>query len=112
MSVTDEIIHVSRGYRWTAVYVSIVKRALQDNIPDEYRLAYLEWLDRCHIDGQLNAAGIAAIQPMCDAGDEIYREARKLGTKKCLDIFAECDVFRSFVALNPSLLTALEVSRR
>ena len=51
---------------------------------------------------------IAAIQPMCEQGYEIVREAQSLGASKSLDVVAE--VFPTFAMLNPSLVAALELS--
>jgi hypothetical protein len=69
------------GYKYTVVIISHTKRALAANIPTEYRLEFLNRLDRMvsHENSLwLTAAMIAAIDPMCDAGLEMYREAAKL----------------------------------
>jgi len=39
----------------------------------------------------------------------MVREAMKLGSHKALDVFAKWEVFNAFVALNPSLLTAIKI---
>jgi hypothetical protein len=58
---------------------------------------------------------IAAVEPMCDRGWEIYSEASKLdrgkpGQPGFLDALAK--FFRTFAVLNPSLMTALELEPR
>jgi hypothetical protein len=101
------ILHTPVGYRYTLVEISDLKRVLQVEIPAEFRLRFLEFLDRQS--AEWGAETIASIAPMCDAGAEIVREARKLGSKQALDTFAKFDVFSAFCALNPSLLEALRM---
>jgi hypothetical protein len=113
------------GYMYTLVMVSGVKRWLTEEIPDEYRLKFLEWLDRQAGDSQradrdygsawLTGAMIAAVEPMCDRGWEIYSEASKLdrgkpGQPGFLDALAK--FFPTFAVLNPSLMTSLEMEPR
>ena len=95
---------------YTLVCISIMKRYLAEEIDNLYRLKFLEYLDRWSIDDSnwLTAGAIATIEPICDKGYEIVREAQKLGPKKSLDVYA--DVFATFVVLNPSLLAALKLS--
>jgi hypothetical protein len=57
--------------------------------------------------GYLTPAVIAAVEPMCNRAYEIVREAQKLGPK-ALDIYA--DKFDAFAALNPSLISSLQLS--
>ena len=56
----------------------------------------------------LTADMIAAVQPMCDKGEKLAIEARKLGPLKALDAYAK--FFSTFAVLNPSLLAALKLS--
>ncbi len=70
------------GYLYTLVMMSITKRMLAMDIPAEYRLKFLEHLDKnATRDIWLNAEMIAAIEPICDKGYEIVREANKLEPK-------------------------------
>jgi hypothetical protein len=101
------ILHTPAGHRYTLVVIADIKRVLQAEFPAEYRLQFLEFLDRQS--AGWGAETIASITPMCDAGAEIEREARKLGSKQALDAFAKFDVFSAFCALNPSLLEALRM---
>jgi hypothetical protein len=105
------IMHCPTGYRYTLVFVSIVKMLLAEEMPQAYRLRFLEWLDKCG-DQWLSADAIAAVQPMCADGHEMVREAQKLGPRKVLDVFARWEVFNAFVALNSSLLTAIKICDR
>jgi hypothetical protein len=80
-------------------------------MPANYRLKFLEWLNRCD-ETWLSREIIAAVDPMDDDGYEILREAMKLGAKTALDVVARWEVFSAFVALNPSLLTAIKMPNR
>lgn len=105
------IVYCAIGHRYTLVLVSILKKLLTEDMPSAYRLRLLQWLDKCG-DQWLSPEAIAAVQPMCADGYEMVREAQKLGPKKALDVYAKADVFRAFVALNPSLLTAIKLCDR
>jgi hypothetical protein len=99
----------SSGTLYTLIMISITKRMLAMEIPVEYRLKFLEHLDKnVSRDPWLNSEMITAIEPICNKGYEIVREANKLGPKKALDLYAEH--FSTFAILNPSLITALEMS--
>jgi hypothetical protein len=103
------ILYCSIGHRYTLVFVALVKHMLAMDIPPNYRLEYLGWLDR-RDEAWLSPQIIAAIEPMCEDGYELLREAMKLGHKKGFDTIASWEVFNAFVALNPSLLTAIKMA--
>jgi hypothetical protein len=99
------------------IIISHVKYGLTLDLPAEYRLEFLDRLDRMvnKPDAWLTADMIAVIEPMCEAGLEMYREAAKLdrgkpGRPGMLDALAE--FFPAFAILNPSLMTALEMEPR
>jgi hypothetical protein len=100
------ILHAPVGWRYTLIVISDLKRMLASEIPTQYRLRFLEFLDKHSAEWPPEI--IAIIAPMCDAGAEIMSEANKLGDKR-LDKIAEWDVFKAFCALNPSLLEALRM---
>jgi hypothetical protein len=103
------IVHTPIGHRWTLVVISETKRMLLGNVPTEHRLRFLEFLDHC-TDTFLTAEVVAGVEPMCDEAYEMVKEARKLGAGKALDVFAKWEVFNAFIALNPSILTAIKMS--
>jgi hypothetical protein len=132
MQVTAEYVEqicranpIPVGHKYTIVMVSGVKRWLAEDIPDEFRLKFLEWLDRQAADSPnadrdfgsawLTSAMIAVVEPMCDRGWEMYSEAAKIdrgrpGQLGFLDALAK--FFPAFAVLNPSLITALEMEPR
>jgi hypothetical protein len=103
------ILHCTMGHRYTLVFVSLVKKHLAEDIPAYYRLKYLQWLE-IRDEACFSPEVIAAVEPMCDDGYELLRETMKLGAKKGFDMIASWEVFSAFVALNPSLLAALQQS--
>jgi hypothetical protein len=100
---------VPRGVAYTLVLASLTKRWLAEEMTAEYRMKFLTHLDKMTTrDIWLTAEMIGALEPMCDRGYEIVREAHKLGANKSLDVFA--DVFATFAVLNPSLISVLQMS--
>jgi hypothetical protein len=100
-----------RGWMYTLVIVSIMKRYLSGKLPASSRLEFLEHLEKMAADENrvwLTQEMIATVEPMCDRGFEIVREAQKLGARKAVDVYA--DVFATFAVLNPSLIAALKQS--
>lgn len=93
---------ITRGHKYTLVMVSLTKRALIGEMPPEMRLVFLQHVEKMS-DQVMTPEVIARIEPICDDGYAIVREAIKLGWPAALDIFA--DKFSAFVSLNPSLLT-------
>jgi hypothetical protein len=67
------------GYQYTVVIISVIKQALAADIPDDYRLKFLNQLDRMvshENNNWLTAGMIAAIEPMCERGEEMYARPR------------------------------------
>lgn len=100
------ILHTPIGLRYVLVTIAEVKWFLSTEIPAEYRLKFLEFIDR-HTD-MFTAEALALVEPMNAEGLEILKEARKLG-KKWLDIVASWEVFNAFIVLNPSMMTTLRM---
>lgn len=92
---------ITKGHRYTAVMISLTKRALIGEMPLDMRLEFLQHVETLS-DQVLTPEVIAAIEPMSDDGYSIVQEAIKLGWPAALDIFAA--KFAAFAALNPSLL--------
>jgi hypothetical protein len=106
------------GYQYMLVMISITKRALAGEIPSEFRMQFLEHLDKLTTPSDslwLSADMVAAVEPMCEKGNELAREAQALGTGKSLHVRslsvfdAYAKFFPAFASLNPSLITALEM---
>src|SRR5690242_12009140 len=73
------------GYLWTVVIIAVTKRWLADEISDEWRLTFLNYLEKLTTgpnDPWLTAELIAAVDPMGDAEMEMFYEASKLDRGK------------------------------
>jgi hypothetical protein len=97
------------GHRYTLVLISLTKRLLAEEMPAAYRMQFLKHLEKMGAQDMLITADvIAAVEPVCDEGYEMIREAQELSTNKALDAYAK--FLPAFAALNPSLMAALKLS--
>jgi hypothetical protein len=96
---------IPSGYLYSIVSISHTKRALAGEMPSRERLALLQSLVS---ETTFTPEQIAAVEPMCDKALEITAEAMKLGDGAELDVFA--NHFTTFALLNPSLMTAFEMT--
>jgi hypothetical protein len=107
------IVYVPSGHQWNMVMVSVLKRMLQTELDARHRLRMLESLDRMR-DIYFTSEMVAMIDPICDTGLEIWREAKSLdrpGDKTCMASFrvlTSWRVFNHFIRLNPSILAAIK----
>ena len=97
------------GHRYSLVLISLVKRVLAQEMPPAYRIQFLDHLEKMGSQDQfITPDVISAVEPVCDKGYEMIREAQKLGATKALDAYAK--FFPAFAALNPSLMASLKLS--
>jgi hypothetical protein len=103
---------ITIGARYTLVLASHVKWVLQNELDPQWRLTFLDHLDKM-TDDVLTSHILAMVEPMDPAGREILEEARKLGYKTRPNMFTVLDQkFEVFAALNPSLQRACEEIER
>lgn len=102
---------ISMGHVYTLVLVSHLKEVLQQEMPPEWRLQFLEHLEKMQ-DVVLTPAVIALIEPMDGRGMELIEEARKLGYRSYPRSFFTVlyEKFDVFAALNPSLQRAYDAA--
>lgn len=98
---------VPAGVKYTLVLAAVAKRMLATDIPSDFRLEFLQHLEKM-LDTFITREMIAAVEPLNDQGYELYREAGKVEPKKRLDMYAE--IFTPLAVLNPSLIAAIRVS--
>ena len=104
---------VPQGHQWNMIAASLFKRFLQGKMDAGLRLRILEGLNSM-ADIYLRPEMVAMIEPMCDTGYEIWKEATTLdrdGDKACMASFRVLTsprVFNHFVALNPSIFAAIK----
>jgi hypothetical protein len=114
-SLSDDdrlVVHTPVGYQHLMLWAAYVKRALQGDMKAGKRLRLLERLNSI-TDWYFTPEMLAAIEPMCDTGDAMMREALSLdGDKGCensFKILTSWRVFGHFRRLNPSLMTAIRL---
>jgi hypothetical protein len=103
------IVYAPIGNRYTLVILTVALRFLQQRIPADCRLKFLEFIDG-HSD-MFSVEAIAQLEPACDEAFEIYHEAMKLGAKKGIDLLGRLDVFAAFASMHPSIVAALKMPR-
>lgn len=111
---------MSKGQIYTLVLASVAKRALQSEMLPEMRLEFLSHLEKM-ADNVLTPDVIAMVEPIDDRGEELYKEACKLGFEvvfepgrgrrpDAFDVLHQ--KFDVFAALNPSLQRAYDEACR
>jgi hypothetical protein len=106
-------VGLSMGHRYSLILISHVKVVLQHELSPEWRLQFLEHLEKMQ-DGALTPAVIALVEPMDKQGMELLEEARKLGYRGSPpNFFTVLDKkFDAFALLNPSLVRAYDEACR
>jgi hypothetical protein len=112
----DELcVQVSDGHKWSFIVAALTKRTLQiPGIKPADRLRLLERLNGL-TDDWFTADMLAGIEPMCDTGYAIFKEAKSVDAAQdnthcqaSLEVLARLKVFRHFCTLNPSILAAIK----
>jgi hypothetical protein len=104
---------MSNGHRYTLIFVSVAKLALQSEMPPEQRLEFLRHLEKM-TDATLTPAVVALVHPMDPRGWELYSAATKLGYgPQSPNLFTVLQQkFDVFADLNPSLRSAYDEAVR
>jgi hypothetical protein len=112
----DELcLHVPDGHKWSFIAAALTKRALQ--IAGIKPADRLDFLERLHglTNRYFTADMLATIEPMCDTGYAIFKEARSLDPPQddthcaaSFNVLATPSVFQHFVKLNPSIMAAIK----
>jgi hypothetical protein len=115
-TVDDELcVQVSDGHKWSFIVAALAKRVLRiPGIKPADRLALLEKLNAM-TDDWFTADMLAGIEPMCDTGYAIFKEAKSVDAAQdnthcqaSFEVLARLKVFRHFCALNPSIMAAIK----
>jgi hypothetical protein len=94
---------ISFGRRNAIIMISKAKYAMTGQIPAEFKLKFLEHLDK-QADRWLTAELIAQIEPMKRDGLDLVAEAMKLGPQEAFNLMQRDHVWAAFCALHPSFL--------
>jgi len=107
--VGDEyrIVYTPIGHLYSLATVSHLKYMLLNfKMTAQDRLRALEVIGMC-THGLVTKAAVAAIDPCCETGRQMFKELDSLPIEKRTQAFSDGDVFRLLAKLNPSLLRAL-----
>ena len=102
------VVHTPPGYWLDLVLISKIKRLLQDPTPLDYRVKFLNWLER-QPHGILNIEAIKAVEPACDTAMAMLDETKGLSVEAQCRVFRDLKLFAKFIQLNPSLLRAMHL---
>ena len=107
--VGDEyrIVFTPIGHLYSLATVSHLKYMLLNfKMTSQDRLRALEVIGMC-THGLVTKAAVAAIDPCCETGRQMFKELDSLPIEKRTQAFSDGAVFRLLAKLNPSLLRAL-----
>jgi hypothetical protein len=109
----DRILaHTPPGYWFDLVNISRVKMLLLQEMPDDLRLTFLEWLNEKIIHELLTPAVMMAVKPMCADGEKMMRELDKLCLHDKCTVMRKWNVMAAHCNLNPSLIDAMKLFKR
>jgi hypothetical protein len=96
------------GYWYNLVNISMIKRLLQDPMPPDYRLSFLEFLHKL-VHGHLTLEAMQAVAPACDLAMKMIDEMKALSIDDKCRLMRKWNVLAAFVNLNPSIVEALKL---
>ena len=102
------LAHTPSGYWHSLVNISWVKRLLQDEMPPDLRLRFLQVLDKTVRD-HLTVEAMRRVEPACDTAMKMFDEMKRLSARDICKLMAEWNVIAAFVNLNPSILEAIKL---
>ena len=103
------VAHMPIGHLFNLAEISWQKHALQDGkLSAGERLKILDSIAACAF-GPVSEPAIAAVEPMCEKGRQIFWEILNLPVEKQTRTLADGDVFQILARLNPSLFAALRL---
>jgi hypothetical protein len=105
------LVFMPPGHLFNLAEISLLKRGLlKFDLPMDVKMRALETITGCAF-GPVTSEAIAAIEPCCDVGAEMFKELHSLERSQQSRAFADGDVFRLLAKLNPSLLRALDLCK-
>ncbi len=102
------LAHTPPGYWYDLVNISMVKRVLQQQMPADLRLSFLELLNK-YVRGILSLEAMQAVTPACDTTMAMLDEMRHLGIENKCRLMRDWNVMAGFCNLNPTLIEAMKL---
>jgi hypothetical protein len=105
------LAHTPPGYWISLIEIAQIKRTLLSEMPADLRLRFLNCLhERVH--GPITLEAMQRIEPACDVAMKMLNEMRILNSNDRHKLLMRWNVMSSFVALNPSIMTAIRMISR
>jgi hypothetical protein len=98
------------GYWHSLVDISQIKRMLQDEMPPDLRLRFLELLNKSVRD-HLTLEAMQAVDPACDTAMKMLDEMKNLSFGDKCRLMHKWNVIAAFCNLNPSIVEAIKLFR-
>lgn len=102
------LAHTPPGYWHSLVSISQVKRILQDEMPPDLRLRFLQILDN-NVRGILSVEAMRHVEPACDVAMKMLDEMNPLSIDDKCRLTRKWNVIAVFVNLNPTILNAIKL---
>ena len=102
------LAHTPSGYWYDLVNISMIKRLLQGEMPPDYRLSFLEFLNKL-VHGHLTLEAMQAVAPACDLAMKMIDEMRALSIDDKCRLMRKWNVIAAFANLNPSIIDAIKL---
>jgi hypothetical protein len=96
------------GYWSELVGISQAKRLLQQEMPADLRLRFLEYLDKS-VHGHLTLEAMQRVQPACDTAMRMLDETNSLSRQDKYRLMNRWNVMANFCNLNPSIIEAMKL---
>jgi hypothetical protein len=104
----ERLAYTPPGYWSSLVNISMIKRVLQDELPPNLRLRFLEILNKL-VHGHLTLEAMQAVSPACDVAMKMLDEMKRLGADDRSRLMSKWNVIAAFCDLNPSILDAIKL---
>lgn len=104
------VAHTPPGYWVSLVIISQVKRLLQDDMPVDLRLRFLEILNG-FVDITLATEALQRVEPACYTAMKMIDEMSQLNMHDRHHLMMKWNVIATFCNLNPSLVEAMKLFR-
>jgi hypothetical protein len=102
------LAHCPPGYWQSLIEIAQIKRVLQDDMPADMRLQFLEHLHK-RVHGHLSVEAMQCVEPACATAMKMLDEMKDLDINDQCRLMLRWNVIAVFVNLNPSILEAIKL---
>jgi hypothetical protein len=102
------LAHTPPGYWVDLINVAMAKRLLQEEMPVDLRLSFLERLHEI-VHGGLTLEAMQRVAPACDTVMKMIDEMKPLSDHDKFRLMMKWNVMATFCNLNPSMIEAIKL---